>query len=94
LVDAEVKAVIDRSYNRAMETLKENIDLLHAVAAALLERETLTRDDIEMLSRGEKLPPRVSGTGPTAPAPVVAPPLAEPRRSPPPLLGGPEPSPA
>jgi cell division protease FtsH len=94
LVDAEVKVVIDRSYNRAMETLRENIDLLHKVAAALLERETLTRDDIETLARGENLPPRVSGTGGPIPPPMVAPPVMEPKRSSPPLLGGPEPSPA
>jgi cell division protease FtsH len=32
LVDAEVKRVIDRSYERAKETLQANIDLLHQVA--------------------------------------------------------------
>ena len=93
LVDAEVKAVIDRAFDRAKETLEANIDLLHKVAAALLERETLTRDDIEILSRGDQLPPRASGIGPVSP-PVAPPPFAEPRRSSPPLLGGPEPSPA
>jgi cell division protease FtsH len=95
LVDAEVKAVIDRSYERAKETLQANIDLLHKVAAALLERETLTRDDIEILSRGDQLPPRMSGAGgPLSPPPAAPVPFAEPRRSSPPLLGGPEPSPA
>ena len=93
LVDAEVKRVIDRSYERATETLRANMDLLHQVAAALLERETLTRDDIEMLARGEKLPPRTAGGPPSAPAPVTQP-VLEPKRSTPPLLGGPEPSPA
>src|SRR5881396_2259901 len=39
LVDAEVKRVIDRSYERAKETLQANLDLLHAVAQALLDRE-------------------------------------------------------
>jgi len=93
MVDAEVKAVIDRSYQRAKETLEENISLLHQVASALLERETLTRDDIEMLARGEQLPPRTSGAGPIAP-PTISQPVLEPKRSNPPLLGGPEPSPA
>ena len=93
MVDAEVKALIKRTYDMAKATLQANIDLLHKVAAALLERETLTRDDIEMLSRGETLPPRTSGAGPL-PAPVTPAPVVEPRRSPPPLLGGPEPSPA
>ena len=92
LVDAEVKRVIDRSYERAKETLQENIDLLHQVAAALLERETLTREDIEILSRGDKQPPRTSGAGPLTATPATV--QAIPKRSTPPLLGGPEPSPA
>src|SRR5262245_9289238 len=92
LVDAEVKRVIDRSYQRAMETLKANIGLLHKVAEALLERETLSREDIEILSRGESLPPRTPGAPPNAPVPTTQP-VLQPMRNPP-LLGGPEPSPA
>jgi len=92
LVDAEVKRVIDRSYQRAMETLKANVGLLHKVAEALLERETLSRDDIEILSRGESLPPRTPGAPPNAPVPTAQP-VLQPMRNPP-LLGGPEPSPA
>jgi cell division protease FtsH len=93
LVDAEVKRVIDQAYERAKQTLQANLELLHQVAAALLERETLTRVDIEMLSRGEALPPRSSGAPPMPPA-APAQPSLEPKRSSPPLLGGPEPSPA
>jgi hypothetical protein len=62
------------------------------VASALLERETLTREDINFLIRGEKIPP--PKTPPTAPATPVLPPVAEPRRANPPLLGGPEVAPA
>jgi cell division protease FtsH len=93
LVDTEVKRVIDQAYNRAKAVLTEHIDLLHKVAKALLERETLTRDDIEVLRRGEQLPPRTpTMPPPTAPAPLTSP-VAEPRRMPP-IIGGPEPSPA
>src|SRR6476620_11499346 len=93
LVDREVKKVIDRAYNRAKVVLTEHLELLHKVAKALLERETLTREDIEVLRRGEQLPPRTpTMPPPTAPAPLI-PPLAEPRRIPP-IIGGPEPSPA
>jgi cell division protease FtsH len=94
LVDAEVKRVITTAYDRAKQVLSENIDLLHTIAAALLERETLTREDILMIARGEKLPPRTSGVPPMPPfaAPVPTP-IHEPRRNPP-LLGGPEPAPA
>jgi len=93
LVDREVKRVIDNAYDRAKATLQSNLELLHQVASALLERETLTREDIEMLSRGEALPPRTSGAPPTASAPALSP-VLEPKRTNPPLLGGPEPSPA
>ncbi len=94
LVDTEVARVINDAYYRAKETLTQHIDLLHAVAAALLERETLTRDDIAILMRGEPLPPRPPAIPPVpAAAPPVAVPAAEPRRAPP-LLGGPEIAPA
>jgi cell division protease FtsH len=94
MVDAEVKRVITKAYDRAKQVLSENIELLHTIAAALLERETLTREDILMIARGEKLPPRTSGVPPAPPLPAPsATPLHEPRRNPP-LLGGPEPAPA
>ena len=69
------------------------MELLHAVAHALLDRETLGREEVDALARGEKLPPRT-------PMPPIKPspqpphtPALEPKRNPP-LLGGPEPSPA
>jgi cell division protease FtsH len=93
LVDSEVKRVIDSAYNLASRVLTENVELLHKVAAMLLERETLTREDIEVLRRGEKLPPRmVPPPLPTSPAQVPLP--HQPKPSTPPLIGGPEPSPA
>jgi len=92
LVDAEVKRVIDSAYALATRVLTENIELLHAVAASLLERETLTREDIEVLKRGQKLPPRVPTT-PMSPTPTPTT-LPQPKPAVPPLIGGPEPSPA
>jgi cell division protease FtsH len=93
LVDAEVKRIIQGAYDKAKQVLQDNMDLLHAVAQALLDRETLTREDVEMLQRGEKLPPRTPTTPPKAPLSPAPTPVAEPKRNPP-LLGGPEPSPA
>jgi len=92
LVDAEVARLLTDSYNRAKQTLETNADLLHAIAGALLERETLTAEDIEILVRGEKLPPRKIAGPPPAPATPVPIPQAKPAK--PPLLGGPEPAPA
>ena len=94
LVDQEVKNVIDQAYNRAKAVLTENLSLLHKVAASLLELETLTREDIEYLRRGEAIPPRPPT--PTAPGPAPVAPSAIPQAKPiaPPLLGGPEVAPA
>ena len=93
LVDSEVTRVIKEAYTRAKETLTENIDLLHTVAAALLDRETLTGDEVQMLARGETLPPRA--TPPSLPPALVkeAVPQAKPAKQP--LFGGgPEVAPA
>ena len=93
VVDSEVKRVIDSAYQLATRVLSENVELLHAVAASLLERETLTREDIEVLRRGERLPPRqVAPPLPTSPTQVPLP--HQPKPTAPPLIGGPEPSPA
>ncbi|MEX2152234.1 MAG: ATP-dependent zinc metalloprotease FtsH [Gemmatimonadaceae bacterium] len=93
LVDAEVKRIIQRAYERAKQTLQENIDLLHAVAQALLDRETLTREDVDLLSRGQQLPPRLPPQPAGKPFVSTVTPALEPKRNPP-LMGGPEPSPA
>ena len=41
IIDKEVKRLIDEAYNRAETLLKENIEKLHAVSAALLDKEKL-----------------------------------------------------
>jgi cell division protease FtsH len=94
LVDEEVARIIHESYERARVVLTENRALLDTLAMALLDRETLTREDIKLLVEGEPLPPRVApGTilpMASAPAPSVTP-DAKPV---PPVLGGPEIQPA
>ena len=92
LVDSEVTRVIKEAYARATVVLQENMELLHTVAAALLDRETLTGDDVAALSRGEKLPPRP--VSPPTAAPALATPVLHPKTSKPPLFGGPEVAPA
>jgi len=93
-VDDEVSRVIQEAYARAREVLIANRALLDAIAANLLERETLTREDFVVLIAGGTLPPIEPHVNVVS-EPIAAPaPIAEPRRTNPPLLGGPEPSPA
>ena len=56
-IDGEVKRIVTECYNRAHSILEDKIDILHKVAQALLERETLDHDEIQMLLKGEELPP-------------------------------------
>jgi len=92
LVDGEVSRVIKEAYARATIVLQQNMELLHTVAAALLDRETLTGDEVAALARGETLPPRPISSPPSAPA--LATPVMHPKPSKPPLFGGPEVAPA
>jgi len=93
LVDSEVTRVIKEAYARAKKVLEEHLGLLHTVAAALLDRETLTGDEVAALARGETLPPRPTSPPPSAPA-AIASPVMHPKASKPPLFGGPEVAPA
>ena len=56
-IDQEVRGIIDSCRNRAETLLQQNIDILHAMSDALLEFETLDRDQLDRLFRGEKLEP-------------------------------------
>ena len=46
-IDKEVKGMIDKAYQKAQEIIQDNIEKLHAVASALLEREKLTGEEFE-----------------------------------------------
>jgi cell division protease FtsH len=55
-VDSEVKNLLDTAYETAERTLTANRELLEQIAEALLERETLDREEVDLLAAGEKLP--------------------------------------
>ena len=46
-IDAEVKKIVDKGYQRAKKVLTEKIDDLHKIAKALITYETLTGEEIE-----------------------------------------------
>ena len=48
-IDAEVKKIVDKGYERAKKILTEKIDDLHKIAKALLIYETLSGDEIRDL---------------------------------------------
>ena len=53
-IDAEIRSIIDRNYQRAEKLLKENLDKLHAMAEALIKYETIDTDQIDDIMAGKK----------------------------------------
>lgn len=56
-IDEEVRATVERNYKRARTLLEENLDKLHAMAGALVQYETLTRDQIDEIMAGQEPSP-------------------------------------
>ena len=94
LVDNEIRRLLGEAFERARGILVEHRDTLDHLAAALLERETLDREEVELVVAGKTLPPQA-----VPPPPVPEPPggpgkdkAAKPARGP--VLGNPPPEPA
>jgi cell division protease FtsH len=58
-IDQEIRSIIMKCHNRAETILKDNIEILHKLASALLEHEILDGDEIDKIIKGEELPPPV-----------------------------------
>ncbi|NBT85320.1 MAG: ATP-dependent metallopeptidase FtsH/Yme1/Tma family protein [Alphaproteobacteria bacterium] len=75
IIDEEVRSILDECYEIARKLLEEKIDKLHILAKSLLERETLTGDEIRILLEGGTLPELAllndSGDGPRMSVPIA-----------------------
>jgi cell division protease FtsH len=93
MIDEEVRGIVDRCHQRAIELLNVNRDKLDAVVQALLERETLNREEFLAILAGktlDPLPPITGGKGSKSESVIdgsvaekpVKPPIAPPRLEP------------
>ena len=64
-IDREVRDIVERNYRRAHEVLSSKVDILHELAKALLEYETLNGEEVERIVNGLKVerPVVVSSSG-------------------------------
>jgi cell division protease FtsH len=81
-IDEEVRKIIDGNYRRAESILREKMNTLHIMAAALMKYETIDEEQLRDIMAGrEPRPPEgwdSQGPAPTAPATTPSPKKGEP----------------
>lgn len=65
LVDDEVRRIVGEAHERARGVISANRPVLEALAAALLERETLDRAEVEAIVAGGGARPSSGQAGPS-----------------------------
>lgn len=68
-IDKEVRNIIESAHDAAHKLLVEHKDDVILIAETLLERETITAEEIERLLKDRSLPPKKNGLHPTVAIP-------------------------
>lgn len=55
IIDKEIQIIIESNYNRALECLRENLDVLDKMVKLLYQRETIYGDEVDMLMEGKSI---------------------------------------
>lgn len=84
-IDAVVRSILDKAYDRTTKILTENIDRLHTMAEALLLYETIDAVQIDAIMEGRDVPPptgwdkpgKGEGKGDPRPLPPLGGPAAQ-----------------
>ncbi|EMC98362.1 hypothetical protein BAUCODRAFT_32394 [Baudoinia panamericana UAMH 10762] len=88
-IESEVRRLVEEGRLRAMKLLTDNKSALERLAKALVEHETLSKEEMEKVVRGEKLPERIT-VGKEVPVKLPEVTLPGPPFGLPPLGGRPE----
>src|SRR5437867_2567270 len=62
-IDSEIRTLIDKAHDEALEILTEHRDKLDEIAAALIEKETIEKEDLVALMDGLEKRPQRPGVG-------------------------------
>jgi cell division protease FtsH len=71
-IDKEIRRLIDESFKRAKHILTEKQVILDNIAKALIDMETLEKEELQLILEGKDLPPKPDPDG-TAGEPVAEP---------------------
>jgi cell division protease FtsH len=53
-IDEEVRNIVTGAYEKSCQLIRDNLDTMNRMAQALLEKETLTSDDVDAIMGGHK----------------------------------------
>jgi cell division protease FtsH len=73
-IDKEIRRLIDEAFKQAKRILTEKNGVLDTIAKALMELETLEKDELRLILEGKDLPPKPDPDGSTGT------PVAEPKK--------------
>lgn len=76
-IDKEIRKFIDEAYQKTESVLNENMDKLHLIANALIERETLEGEEIDQLMKYGKILEKEETSAEPAAETAAAEPVAE-----------------
>ena len=71
-IDEEIRKVASACQERAINILKANMDKLHRMAGVLLDRETITKPELDAIMKGEALPDHAAQSAETKAQPETA----------------------
>ena len=71
-IDEEIRKVASVCQERAINILKANMDKLHRMADVLLDRETITKPELDAIMKGEALPDHAAQSAETKAQPETA----------------------
>ena len=71
-IDEEIRKVASACQERAINILKANMDKLHRMADVLLDRETITKPELDAIMKGEALPEPAAQCAQTGSQPETA----------------------
>ena len=58
-IDKEVRGLVDRAHDDALEILRQNMALLETIAQKILEKEVIEGDDLRQMLEASVLPETV-----------------------------------
>jgi cell division protease FtsH len=73
-IDVELRQFVDGCYDKAQQLLTEYREVLDRIVNVLLEKETISGDELDRLMKGDLEPPQLTASEP--PTPPTATPLA------------------